>query len=302
MFCLVSWCALAFGEAVGLEVAGQRGERRKAAADVPVIVGVLEEPQCKPEIKVAVRALFAKPGRSWVALPESSGQALDLSRTWTVVLDGRPQGSVATSAKPFEGTDAWTYRRDHLLTVAPDEIVPMAPNDQGLFRGWCDAPANRPLVVLARRSFRDPAGWKPVTLAPGYRRTLLGELKANAGEALVCPSREGSPVAFQYSAEDLVLHRGYRDRAGRRLVSIGLDPTKDTCDGLIGALWRENWFLLANGRTTYLGDGLSLVDVGDYDNDGHSEVLFWYSGYNEDGYVLFHDEFRQRVEYLWSYH
>ena len=47
---------------------------------------------------------------------------------------------------------------------------------------------------------------------------------------------------------------------------------------------------------------MELVDAGDYDGDGRSELLFWRGGYNRDGYVLVFDELRQKVEYTWSYH
>jgi hypothetical protein len=36
--------------------------------------------------------------------------------------------------------------------------------------------------------------------------------------------------------------------------------------------------------------------------DGSSEVLFWFSGYNQDGYVLFGDDLRKVAETYWTYH
>jgi hypothetical protein len=51
-----------------------------------------------------------------------------------------------------------------------------------------------------------------------------------------------------------------------------------------------------------LGSELSLVDAGDYDADGESELLFWYSGYNQDGYTLLFDGLRKQVSYRWKYH
>ena len=47
---------------------------------------------------------------------------------------------------------------------------------------------------------------------------------------------------------------------------------------------------------------LTLLDAGDYDGDGKSEVVFFLSGYNEDGYALFYDSFRKFVFHTWSYH
>ena len=46
---------------------------------------------------------------------------------------------------------------------------------------------------------------------------------------------------------------------------------------------------------------MELIDAGDYDNDGKSELLFWYSGYNRDGYILIYDDFRKSAEYIWGY-
>jgi hypothetical protein len=48
--------------------------------------------------------------------------------------------------------------------------------------------------------------------------------------------------------------------------------------------------------------GLELVGAGDFDGDGQSELLFWQSGYNEDGYLLFSSGLKQKAKYLWGYH
>jgi hypothetical protein len=59
---------------------------------------------------------------------------------------------------------------------------------------------------------------------------------------------------------------------------------------------------LVGDDTRYLGQDLTLVDAGDYDGDGASELLFWYSGYDEDGYTLVYDGGRKSVDYHWNYH
>lgn len=45
-----------------------------------------------------------------------------------------------------------------------------------------------------------------------------------------------------------------------------------------------------------------LVDAGDYDGDGKSEILFWFERYNRDGYVLFYDKCSKFDEFTWPYH
>lgn len=67
----------------------------------------------------------------------------------------------------------------------------------------------------------------------------------------------------------------------------------------------EAWLVHLFAVTTcarFIARGLTLIDAGDYDGDGASELVFWYSGYNSDGYVLLRADLRRRVEYLWSYH
>ena len=47
---------------------------------------------------------------------------------------------------------------------------------------------------------------------------------------------------------------------------------------------------------------LALVDAGDYDLDGHSELIFAISRYDLGGYVLAYDDFRKRAEFRFGYH
>jgi hypothetical protein len=65
---------------------------------------------------------------------------------------------------------------------------------------------------------------------------------------------------------------------------------------------QTRWFLLHDETVDFIGSGMELVDAGDYDGDGRSELLFWHSGYNLDGYLLVFDDLRQKIEYVWSYH
>jgi hypothetical protein len=81
---------------------------------------------------------------------------------------------------------------------------------------------------------------------------------------------------------------------------LSLKQHKDVCDGSPDTAWKSHTFLLAK-KTTYLGPGLTVVDAGDYDSDGKSEVLFWYTGYDEDGYVLLPGDSGQLTRFLWKY-
>ena len=108
------------------------------------------------------------------------------------------------------------------------------------------------------------------------------------------------PQRFRYRPTD-VRARSYADARGRKLVTLQLDPKLNSCDGPGEAAWELHTFVVDHG-IRHLGSGMSLVDAGDYDGDGSSEVLFWFSGYNQDGYVLFGDDLRKVAETYWTYH
>ena len=50
-----------------------------------------------------------------------------------------------------------------------------------------------------------------------------------------------------------------------------------------------HWFYVDDKDFRYLGQSLEFIDAVDYDNDGHSEVVFHKSGYNYDLYVFLYD-------------
>lgn len=66
----------------------------------------------------------------------------------------------------------------------------------------------------------------------------------------------------------------------------------------------ESWFFVAdNGTVRRIGSFMSLLDAGDYDKDGKSEVVFLLSqGENTDGFVLFDASFEKQTSLLWHYH
>jgi hypothetical protein len=51
-----------------------------------------------------------------------------------------------------------------------------------------------------------------------------------------------------------------------------------------------------------LGNGIWLVDAGDYDNDGKSELVFSIDRYNQGGYELFYDDFKKHATFEYGYH
>lgn len=271
----------------------------RAHSQSPVI-GVLESPQCGDSSALAVRPLFVRSAERWVALDSEASvhRALPAPVSWTVALDGGSIGSLSTLPLARAIKD---FPRDGVLELARRQAVPVRANRQRRFGGSCESPATRPLVVVRPANARDPEVWKPFVPASSMRDSLLPVFRRVVDRAVVCPGNPERSVRFDYGARDLKVVRAYRNRNGRTIVAIELDERRYGCDGPPGDDWATHWFLL-NDAPRLLGVGLDLVDAGDYDGDGASELLFWHSGYNEDGYTLFAKSFSQRTDRWWSYH
>ena len=109
-------------------------------------------------------------------------------------------------------------------------------------------------------------------------------------------------VPYSFTPDDMVIYQVYMSSGNQKLVATGLDPKKYGCDGPMPPEWQDNWFLIDGDTMDFLDQELTLIEAGDYDNDGKTELLFWHSGYNEDGYILMYNSFTQKAEFLWSYH
>jgi len=83
---------------------------------------------------------------------------------------------------------------------------------------------------------------------------------------------------------------------------IRIDPGKKDEDYGPGEAPVLFWFYVNGKDIRLIGQSLELIDAGDYDHDGHSEVVFHKSGYNYDGYILVFDDMRKQIEFGWSYH
>jgi hypothetical protein len=100
----------------------------------------------------------------------------------------------------------------------------------------------------------------------------------------------------------LKLVKSYASTTGWKLAHVHLDAT-DCEDTEAGFGIDDPWFLIDDkGGVRYLGSGMFLVDIGDYDADGKAELMFAISGDNIGGYRIYYDEFRRSAEFKFHYH
>lgn len=281
-------------------------------ANETLLLGVLEEPQCHRDVRCdygrdkacvaalerKARPLFARSPEGWMPLDsQPAAERIDMNDlAWTIAFDGRNLGAARTVNPGFHSNLAWTYSRDFVLDLHPGQSLPEIVNKSRGFGGWCDIPARRPIVLVSQPNFTDPDRWKPFKPDAGYRDRLREPFRRAADGLISCT---GEPYGIR--TDDLILFKSYRDRTGRELVSIALRSGVFCSDDPAVADGRPHWFFV-DGSVRYLGNQMELIDAGDYDGNGKAEVLFWFSSYNRDGYTLFYDDFRGRVDFHWGYH
>jgi hypothetical protein len=165
----------------------------------------------------------------------------------------------------------------------------------------------RPLVATSRASFTDPESWKRHAPNAETRARALAAFRARLPKVETC-DKAGHVLPRRVLADDEVRTvQSYRSKDAKRIVSLVIAPKRDSfcdygdeevADPLVHTFGVE-----ASGNTVFLGTAMSLVDAGDYDGDGHSELIFWRSeGDNHEGYVLVADCFRSRIDFGWNYH
>ncbi|MBE9490990.1 MAG: hypothetical protein IMY67_11890 [Bacteroidetes bacterium] len=269
-----------------------------------LLIGVLEQPKCKQQQELSVRVLFGKEGDEFI--PLDSQEEAEKFKTdeinWTIAYDGKNRGSI-TSYDPKQSiVNDWTFSRDklHKLNVSQK---PLKIKSNSLFSGWCGSPIYRPIVLVSKKNFKDPQSWKPFKPKRKILNILLPTIKETISDVVIINPDTYKKTPLQYSAKDLTLFKSYKSLSEGKLIQVGFDIKNIDCGGEIDPECPSQWFYVGNNSNViYLGVKLELVDAGDYDNDGNSEIVFWYSGNNDDGYVMYYNNFKNTATFSWKYH
>lgn len=277
-----------------------------------VILGVLEDHpgiySCDSYFRV-IRAVFHNRGSEWVpfptecsspnclkSLPKSYPQAVK----WTIAFDGRDLGRVEARAP----ADFRFYSLVGIEEITSAGTVPTVGKRLDKYAGWEFQPVYRPLVAVSQPNFKDPDGWKPAQLSLQEIDVVRERFRESFPRVSNCRNpNENKLRSWKYLNEDIKIGSAYSAKDGRSLVELGLSGW--ACDGPQddGSPFIYRWYVVEpSGEARLLGTGMSLVDAGDYDGNGKSEVLFQVEGYNRGGYRLFYRNFSRSAEFLFSYH
>ena len=275
------------------------------------LIGILEDDRLElvnwkkgPSENRVIRPLFQKKGSKWII---STNHPEEIN--WTIAFDGKKRGSVRSIPNPEK------------IPFNKDVHVPKPQSGQSLvlgkpsedFSGWQSTLFNRPLVLVSNGSSNDSDGWKPLLPTADQTRLFKSKFRTEYPKVMNCKDNEEPlPNPWPYNDADIKLLKGYRSNKGELLINMYLDGGK--C-GINSEPFTAQLFLFRpdmssihivarSNKSHSVEDNLSLtlVDAGDYDDDGKSEVIFFVSGYNEDGYAIYYDSFRKNLSWTWGYH
>jgi hypothetical protein len=288
-------------------VLGAIGAGPAVAADV--VIGVLEN--LSPKQRTALerdfghmtgavaRLAFRKEAGQWQAFKsdfddvealKSATADFPAQMDWTIAYAGKALGRVkSTSPAAWNG-----YAEVGLQTFAAGWEPPRIGGRSAAFEQWnAGAPVYRPLVLVSTPSVQDPDHWHAIAPASSLVREAMPALR----EAI---RQEDSNLIL--ADRDVRVVEAYDSNTGRMMFALKLRraAARDEVPGPERSL---HWFASGPGNVVkFLGSELAYIDAGDYDNDGHSEILFMKSSDNRDGYVLFADNFTHSAEFSWVYH
>jgi hypothetical protein len=282
------------------------------AEEPQVILGVLEELRHQDVdhqgLSRGVRAVFEKSGREWRPFPSSCADEECLKTitsqypptvTWAIAFSGQNLGHVtAATPKTFE-----FYSDIGIQTITSKGRIPTVGERSPAFGGWFRDPLLRPLIADSQPYYQDPDGWKPSHPSDRAAASLRAQFRKKFPTVTNCATpNDAEEKPWPYRDADLKIQKAYSSVHGWSVVVLVLDRYNCDFQGP-GESFEDQWFAVSpQGDVRFIGHGMWLVDAGDYDNDGKSEVVFAIDRYNEGGYELFYDDFKGHAVFRFSYH
>ena len=269
------------------------------------ILGILEENPGHyfgdPNYRT-VRVVFEKKGNEWQAF-QSDCDAVTSSYpsevTWTIVFAGKNVGEVVSrTPRDFRWCSGVGQQE-----IASQNPVPTVGARSPEFGGYTEATVYRPLVANSKHYFADPDRWTPFVLSPELTSLLQQAFRKRFPKLCRASQADQSKLEqFPYRNEEVKAVKAYTSGSGSLVARLHLEAV-DCQDTEAGFDIDDPWFFVDTKKTvTYMDSGMWLVDAGDYDNDGKSELIFSINRENEGGYEIWYDNFEKRATFKFNYH
>jgi len=275
----------------------------------PTILGVLEDvpPVYAGDVdKPAIRVLFRFDASQWISYPSDCSNQ-DCLRTvvskyparsqWSIIFQGRELARLASRTP----SDFKFYSHVGLQDVEQSSTIPWVGTRSDDFGGFTGATVYRPLIANSMPYYHDPDGWKESSAPSAIQVTLRRAFRRlNPKLCRRSQTDETKAAPFHFRDDQVALAKVYKSRTGLWLAQLHLEDAS-ACDDVVE--FDDPWFIVRQDKSTkYLDAGMWLVDAGDYDNDGRSELLFSIDQYNRGGYELFYDDFAKHSTFEYSFH
>jgi len=254
-----------------------------------------------------VRVAFHHSHEGWCAHPHEfssdaaradAWRALNKQRAWYVVFCGEKLGELVSKATLQD----WGLAHVGVQILASGQTVPHPEEPSYEFAGWPGGPVRRPLVLVTTPYFKDRAHWRKVDAPEAVPASVFAAFQSAPIELWPAPDWPSKELP-EYGIHDMRVFQCWRSRSGKRVIGIRFNEGVQIDNGYDYPATQVYWFATAkDGGFRYLGADMFLLDFGDFDNDGKSEVIFKVTRYNRDGYVLFWNDFGESVSFIWGYH
>jgi len=290
---------------LGVTLAGGRSTAQN------IVLGILEESKGhysgEPNYR-DVRVVFQKRGETWQPFQSDCADQACLKTVastypgevkWTIAFDGKNLGQVVSHVP-----SAFKFYSDvgQQAIISTDEI-PTVGTRSAEFGGYTEASVYRPLVADSQAFFADPDRWKPSV--PSNKVTTLLQRAFRKKFPKLCrisQNNQSKLEGLSYRDVDVKTVKAYASRSGSIVARLHVEAV-DCQDTEAGFDIDDPWFLIdEKGTTTYLDSGIWLVDAGDYDDDGKSELIFSINREDEGGYEIWYDNFKKNATFKFVYH
>jgi hypothetical protein len=296
------------------ELANVQSRSASKTIDDEIYVGILDDARedvrdgkTNPIERRVVMPAFEKHDGEWQVIKHFSPHSL----TWTIAFDGKNLGQVASQASSVEADqiNSDSSRAKQALVTLPDK-VPTVGKRSKEFTGVSSLfgldSVRRPLIVVSKPYYRDPDAWKRTQLSEETSRLVRDAFRKQYPHVDRCKDEKIAEHDWKFPDSALKLPYAYASNKNAFIVAVSLDAgncgwgghPEDPTDAFV-----YQWFLVAaNSRISRIGGFQVLVDAGDYDNDGRSELIFFSTrSESSDVYDLLYDGFQKKVELVVGY-
>ena len=243
---------------------------------------------------------------------ECNFEGANAPREWEVVFNGKRLGAIQTQG--WQDSSA-AYFYGALAIQSPE--APSIKESAAPFVAWFGAMSRRPLVAMLQ-PFQGPTTkpWRRVAghVQPKDIGIAWPVFKARFPSIPNCKFDDnGKPLGKSRPAtpRDIEVFDRIELPDGGYLIGVhAKEQYRDEC-AEYGDFTSDVWMFkprrgppreLQGFETNGWPYSLVLVDIGAFAGDGTTQAVFFYAGYNEDGYVLYYDNYRKKVRFTWRYH